>query len=77
MQMNCLFFILTSIGKDLAMELPIQLQQLFGGVRDAFLNKDTAPPAVRKTLLQLIELHAAHWQLPATAVVYYYPGTSK
>ncbi|XP_058806167.1 CBP80/20-dependent translation initiation factor isoform X3 [Phymastichus coffea] len=74
---NCLFFILTCIGKDLATELPAQLQQLLGGVRDTFLKQDTAPPPVRKTLLQLIELHAAHWQLPAPAVVYYYPGSSK
>ncbi|XP_011494923.1 PREDICTED: uncharacterized protein LOC105359882 [Ceratosolen solmsi marchali] len=76
-EMNSLFFILTCIGKDLATELPTQLQQLLGGVRDAFLNEDTTSPAVRKTLLQLIELHAAHWQLPATAVVYYYPGSAK
>ncbi|XP_016838544.1 transcriptional regulator ovo isoform X1 [Nasonia vitripennis] len=74
---NCLFYILTCVGKDLAMELPAQLQQLLGSVRDAFLNEDNTPPAVRKTLLQLIELHAAHWQLPAPAVVYYYPGSTK
>ena len=55
----------------------MQLQQLLGAVRDAFLAEDTTPPAVRKTLLQLIELHAAHWQLPAPAVVYYYPASSK
>ena len=29
---------------------------------------------VRKILLQLIELQAAGWQLPAPAVMYYYPG---
>ena len=29
---------------------------------------------VRKTLLQLLELQAAGWQLPAEAVMYYYPG---
>ncbi|XP_043281833.1 uncharacterized protein [Venturia canescens] len=71
---DCLFFILTCIGKDLDTELPIQLQQLLGSVRDAFLAEDTSIPAVRKTLLQLIELHAANWQLPAAAVAYYYPG---
>jgi hypothetical protein len=74
---NTLFLILTCVGKDLATELPAQLQQLLGSVRDAFLNEDTTPAQVRKTLLQLIELHAAHWQLPAPAVVYYYPGSSK
>ncbi|XP_033230826.1 CBP80/20-dependent translation initiation factor isoform X5 [Belonocnema kinseyi] len=74
---DCLFFILTCVGKDLATELPSQLQQLLGSVRDAFLADQTTLPAVRKTLLQLIELHAANWQLPAPAVVYYYPGSSK
>ncbi|XP_015520160.1 CBP80/20-dependent translation initiation factor isoform X1 [Neodiprion pinetum] len=74
---DCLFFILTCIGKDLDTELPAQLQQLLGSVRDAFLAEQTVLPAVRRTLLQLIELHAAQWQLPAPAVVYYYPGPSK
>lgn len=73
---DCLFFILTCIGKDLDTELPAQLQQLLSSLRDAFLAEDTTLPPVRKTLLQLIELHAAHWQLPAPAVVYYYPGTT-
>ncbi|XP_076673914.1 uncharacterized protein LOC143372016 isoform X2 [Andrena cerasifolii] len=73
---DCLFFILTCIGKDLDIELPAQLQQLLGSLRDAFLAEDTILPSVRKTLLQLIELHAAHWQLPAPAVVYYYPGST-
>lgn len=76
-QTNCLFFILTCIGKDLDAELPAQLQQLLGSVRDAFLAEETTTlPPVKRTLLQLIELHAAHWQLPAPAVVYYYPSNS-
>ncbi|XP_012273048.1 uncharacterized protein LOC105695748 isoform X2 [Orussus abietinus] len=74
---DCLFFILTCVGKDLDSELPAQLQQLLGSVRDAFLAEQTTLPAVRRTLLQLIELHAAHWQLPAPAVIYYYPGAQK
>ncbi|XP_011634605.1 uncharacterized protein LOC105425500 isoform X2 [Pogonomyrmex barbatus] len=73
---NCLFFILTCIGKDLDAELPVQLQHLLGSVRDAFLAEETTLPPVKRTLLQLIELHAAHWQLPAPAVVYYYPSNS-
>ncbi|XP_029164279.1 CBP80/20-dependent translation initiation factor isoform X2 [Nylanderia fulva] len=74
---NCLFVILTCIGKDLDAELPAQLQQLLGSVRDAFLAEETTTlPLVKRTLLQLIELHAAHWQLPAPAVVYYYPSNS-
>ncbi|XP_012263151.1 uncharacterized protein LOC105690147 isoform X2 [Athalia rosae] len=74
---DCLFYILTCIGKDLDTELPAQLQQLLGSVRDAFLAEQTVLPAVRRTLLQLIELQAAQWQLPAPAVIYYYPGASK
>lgn len=75
--MDCLFFILTCIGKDLDVELPVQLEQLLASVRDAFLAENSTLPAVRKILLQIIELHAAHWQLPAPALVYYYPGSSK
>ncbi|KAK9301121.1 hypothetical protein QLX08_006449 [Tetragonisca angustula] len=73
---DSLFFILTCIGKDLDTELPAQLQQLLKNLRDAFLAEERILPSVRKTLLQLIELHAAHWQLPAPAVVYYYPGST-
>lgn len=74
--MESFFFVLTAIGKDLEQELPRQLESLLGNVRDAFLTAQTAP-AIRKTLLQLIELSAARWQLPAPAVMYYYPGSSK
>ncbi|XP_075220807.1 uncharacterized protein LOC142324067 isoform X2 [Lycorma delicatula] len=73
---ECLFFVLTSIGRDLEQEMPKELEQVLASVRDAFLTAVTTP-AIRKTLLQLIELHAAKWQLPASAVMYYYPGTSR
>lgn len=76
MQMECLFFVLSSIGKDLEIELPTRMNAVLAGVRDAFLTS-AAIPAIRKTLLQLIELHAAQWQLPAPAIMYYYPGTNK
>lgn len=69
---ECLFFVLTSIGRDLETELPTQLEQLLGSVRDGFLASAGAP-AVRRTLLQLIELHASSWQLPGSSVLYYYP----
>ncbi|KAL0272931.1 UNVERIFIED_CONTAM: hypothetical protein PYX00_005735 [Menopon gallinae] len=75
-EMESVFFVLTAVGKDLEQELPRQLDGLLNGVRDAFLAPNTAPP-IRKTLLQLIELSAARWQLPAPAVMYYYPGTYK
>ncbi|XP_053592935.1 CBP80/20-dependent translation initiation factor isoform X1 [Microplitis demolitor] len=76
-EMECLFYILTCIGKDLDVELPVQLEQLLANVRDSFLIDNSTQPAIRKILLQIIELHAAHWQLPASALVYYYPGSSK
>lgn len=69
---ECLFFVLTSIGRDLETELPMQLEQLLASVRDGFLASAGAP-AVRRTLLQLIELHASNWQLPGSSVLYYYP----
>lgn len=69
---ECLFFVLTSIGRDLESELPAQLEQLLANVRDGFLASAGAP-AVRRTLLQLIELHASNWQLPGSSVLYYYP----
>ncbi|KAK9872892.1 hypothetical protein WA026_020245 [Henosepilachna vigintioctopunctata] len=68
---ECLFFVLTSIGRDLEAELPQQLEQLLASVRDGFLTAST--PAVRRTLLQLIELHASNWQLAGSSVLYYYP----
>ncbi|PNF28717.1 hypothetical protein B7P43_G07857 [Cryptotermes secundus] len=67
---DSLFFVLTSIGRDLESELPGQIPVLLASVRDAFLKTATIP-AVKKTLLQLIELHASRWQLPAPAVMYY------
>ncbi|KAL1491633.1 hypothetical protein ABEB36_012202 [Hypothenemus hampei] len=69
---ECLFFVLTSIGRDLEAEIPQQLDQLLANVRDAFLANQGSS-SVRRTLLQLIELHASNWQLPGSSVLYYYP----
>lgn len=74
LQTECLFFVLTGLGKDIEVELPHQMAKVMGAARDAFLTT-VRVPAVRKTLLQLIEMHAARWQLPAPAVMYYYPGS--
>ncbi|XP_042239726.1 CBP80/20-dependent translation initiation factor-like isoform X12 [Homarus americanus] len=71
---ECLFFVLTGVGKDIEVELPHQMARVMSAARDAFLTT-VRVPAVRKTLLQLIEMHAARWQLPAPAVMYYYPGS--
>ncbi|KAL7045072.1 hypothetical protein ACKWTF_002148 [Chironomus riparius] len=74
-EIECLFFVLTCIGKDLEMQIPQQLETLFINVRDAFLNSSASQPAVRRTLLQLIELQASKWQLPCNTVLYYYPSS--
>ncbi|XP_049863851.1 uncharacterized protein LOC126362599 isoform X2 [Schistocerca gregaria] len=67
---DCLLFVLTTAGRDLDQELPQQLQQLLAKIRDTFLTA-AATPLIKKHLLQLIELHASRWQLPASAVMYY------
>lgn len=73
-QIECLFFVLTCIGRDLEQHLPLQLEALLASVRDAFLNASASAPAIRRTLLQLIELQASRWQLPGNTVLYYYPS---
>lgn len=74
-EIECLFFVLTCIGRDLETHLPQQLESLLAGVRDAFLNSSASAPAIRRTLLQLIELQASRWQLPGNTVLYYYPSS--
>ncbi|XP_017485548.1 PREDICTED: uncharacterized protein LOC108374088 isoform X1 [Rhagoletis zephyria] len=73
-EIECLFYVLTCIGLDMEVQLPQQLELLLSMVRDAFLNASDAAPAIRRTLLQLIELQASHWQLPGNTVLYYYPS---
>ncbi|RXG52846.1 MIF4G domain-containing protein B [Armadillidium vulgare] len=70
---ECLFFVLTAVGKDIELKLPQHMARVMCAARDAFLST-VHLPAVRKTLLQLIEMHAARWNLSAPAVMYYYPG---
>lgn len=74
-EIECLFFVLTCIGRDLESHLPQQLELLLSSVRDAFLNSSASAPAIRRTLLQLIELQASRWQLPGNTVLYYYPSS--
>ncbi|GAB6032647.1 hypothetical protein CHUAL_011525 [Chamberlinius hualienensis] len=75
-EIECLFIVLTSVGRDLATECPQRMQSLMSAVREAFLVP-TISPSVHKTLLQLIELNASHWQMMAPAVTYYYPGNQR
>lgn len=74
-QIECLFYVLTCVGRDIETHLPQQLELLLSMVRDAFLNSSASAPTIRRTLLQLIELQASHWQLPGNTVLYYYPTT--
>lgn len=75
-EIECLFYVLTCVGRDIETHLPQQLEILLSMVRDAFLNSSVSAPTIRRTLLQLIELQASQWQLPGNTVLYYYP-TSK
>jgi len=68
-----LFLVLTHIQRDLMTEAPGQMTLIVNCLREVFLMTE-APAQVRKTLLQLLELQSAGWQLPAEAVMYYYPG---
>lgn len=75
LQIECLFLALTSVGKDLELEIRESLEKLFYVIKQVFLmNADS--PQIKKTLLQLIELRAANWQLPVSAISYYYPKYS-
>lgn len=75
-QLECLFFVMTGIGRDLEQEIPAKMATIMAAIRDAFLETSWFPVAAQRTLLQLVELRAAKWQLPATAVTYYYPSAS-
>lgn len=61
---------MTTVGRDLELEDPRLLDALMWAVRDAFLAPGTSQPN-KHTLLQLIELKAAKWHLPASTIMYY------
>lgn len=62
---ECVFFILTSIGREIEAKLPNKMSLLWNTLRDIFLEKKGAI-AIKKTLLQLIELRACNWKLPVS-----------
>lgn len=76
LQIECLFRTLTSVGRDLEIELPARLNQLYDKIRNVFL-KSTLGPEIKKVMLQLIELRANSWQLPVSALNFYYPQSSR
>jgi len=74
-EIETVFVVLTHIGRDLETETPGRMSLLVTCLREAFLTPHLNKQ-IGKTLLQLIELRAAGWNLPAQAVMYYYPGSS-
>lgn len=74
-EVETMFGVLTTIGRDLEAEMPGRMGLLVTCLREAFLNY-RLNHQVSKLLLQLIELEAAGWTLPAQAVMYYYPGAT-
>ena len=56
LQTECVFLILTSIGRDLEQESPALLERIMAAVRDALINCSLLA-AVSKTLLQVRTAH--------------------
>ena len=81
LQMGTLFRVMTSQGRDMERLFPLKLKAVLAAVRDSLLGlgpyaKGPPCPQAQKTLMQLIELHANNWALPASAVRYYYSNPS-
>ncbi|GIX81620.1 MIF4G domain-containing protein [Caerostris darwini] len=65
---------LSSVGKQLEADCAQRMQQMVINLRDAFINP-SINAQIRKTLLELIELHASGWQLDLPQTLYYFPYT--
>ncbi|XP_076310089.1 MIF4G domain-containing protein-like isoform X1 [Tachypleus tridentatus] len=74
-EIECLRFVLTSIGQQLEQDSPQRMQHLVAHMRDAFINPSISAQ-IRKALLELVELHASKWQLDLPQSMYYFPYTS-
>lgn len=70
LEVECLFFVLTSIGSDLEVEFPKNMKQLLVRVRNGFLENSTSAE-VRRILLQVIEMSASSWELSESSKLYY------
>ncbi|KAG8225507.1 hypothetical protein J437_LFUL005933 [Ladona fulva] len=76
-EIDSIFIIIMCIGSDLEREQPQRMLSLMASVRDALLSLDVVRiPKNRRTLLELVEVRAASWKLPAPAVMYYYPSSN-
>ncbi|XP_015912223.1 MIF4G domain-containing protein A isoform X2 [Parasteatoda tepidariorum] len=65
---------LNMVGKQLEVDSPQRMQQLVSNLRDAFISPSISAQ-IRKTLLEVIELHASNWQLDLPQTMYYFPYT--
>lgn len=74
-EIECLRSVLITIGRYLESDSPERMQQLMALMRDAFLIPSVTAQ-VRKTLLELVELHASQWKLDLPQSMYYFPYTS-
>lgn len=65
---------LSTVGRQLESDCSQRMQQLVINLRDAFINP-SINAQIRKTLLEVIELHASNWQLDLSQTLYYFPYT--
>ncbi|KAH8028358.1 hypothetical protein HPB51_016181 [Rhipicephalus microplus] len=74
-QMECLRSVLTIAGRAVERDAPQRMAILVGRLREAFVQPGLSAQT-RKTLLELLELHASGWQLNLAQQLYYFPYTS-
>lgn len=74
-EMECLRSVLTIAGRAVERDAPQRMAILVGRLREAFVQPGLSAQT-RKTLLELLELHASGWQLNLAQQLYYFPYTS-
>ncbi|XP_013789465.1 uncharacterized protein LOC106473329 isoform X2 [Limulus polyphemus] len=74
-EIECIRSVLTSVGRQLEIDSPQRMYQLIALMRDAFISPSVFA-RVRKTILELVELHASQWELDLPQTMYYFPYTS-
>ncbi|XP_076331497.1 MIF4G domain-containing protein-like isoform X2 [Tachypleus tridentatus] len=74
-EIECIRSVLTSAGPQLEIDSPQRMYQLISLMRDAFISPSVCA-RVRKTILELVELHASQWELDLPQTMYYFPYTS-
>lgn len=74
-EIECLRSLLLTIGRQLENDSVQRMQQIIALMRDAFIDPSISTQ-IRKTLLELVELHASEWQLDLPQTMYYFPYTT-